>query len=71
MADGWEVTPTHFHNAFQGVLMQAKAHGLDVNDRNINNFLSMQAEVIAAAIAGQDFYARALIELTMNKEITN
>ena len=70
MADGYKVTPEHFNRAFGGCITQAKAHGLDVNNFDINRFLVHQAEVIAAAHAGSDFYSNALNEMTMDERLT-
>ena len=59
-AKSWKVTPEQFHRAFNGVLMQAKAMGVDTNDRAINEFLQHQAEVLASHSAEAHFYSNLL-----------
>ena len=61
----WETTQEHFQNAFNGLLVQAVAHDLDIKDKKINAFLVYQAEVLASRTAGMDFYANIVNQMTM------
>ena len=62
MADGWEVTENDFGIAFRARLLQAEAHGLDVTDRKLLDFIIQTSEYIASVDAGMRFYANCLDE---------
>jgi len=47
MADGWKVNENDRYIAMTGVLNQAKAAGLDLNDLKVQTFIDNQIEVIA------------------------
>ena len=48
-----ETTPEDVEIALRGILLQAEAHGLDVNDERVRAFCGHQARVKAAAEAMQ------------------
>jgi hypothetical protein len=47
MAQGTQATNTEFQVAFNGLLTQARAHGVDTTDENVRAFLVQTAEVLA------------------------
>jgi hypothetical protein len=55
--DTWTVTQAHIDHARMGLVMQAKAHGLDLNDKNIKAFIEHEVKVIAAYEAQCNFYS--------------
>ncbi len=59
-AQSWTTTHEDFTRSFNGILMQAKAMGVDTNDKGINEFLQHQAEVLASHRAEARFYTNAL-----------
>lgn len=61
----WEVSHDEWHTAFNGLRMQAKHFGLDVNEAKLHEFILHEAEVISNLFAQTRFLSN-----TINKETT-
>lgn len=51
----WIVSHDEFNAAFNGLLIQAKAHNLNTTDRDIHSFILHEAEVISNLFAEARF----------------
>ena len=58
-----ETTPEDVEIALQGILMQAEAHGLDVEEASLAKFLRHTAEVKASSMAMERFLDSVIDEI--------
>ena len=66
--DTWKVTSTHIDKARMGLVIQAKAFGVDLNNESNKKFIEHLVKVLAAYEAQTNFYSFKFAPENMNKE---